>query len=192
MVSKTNNLLKLILLRKIVVFIVKIIAPIFFDKKYLQGKYFAKNGDGWFWVAKGIWRQRILGFNRSIPWPVCHTSIISNWKNIIFDLDDINNFQSPGCYFQNFSAKIILGKGTYIAPNVGLITANHDINNIEKHSLGKDINIGDRCWIGMNSVILPGVTLGNDVIVGAGSVVTKSFHENNITLAGVPAKIIKK
>ena len=52
--------------------------------------------------------------------------------------------------------------------------------------------IGDNCWIATNAVILPGVELGEHVIVGAGSVVTQSFKENNILIGGVPAKIIKK
>ncbi|EOJ3081127.1 DapH/DapD/GlmU-related protein, partial [Acinetobacter baumannii] len=52
--------------------------------------------------------------------------------------------------------------------------------------------IGDKCWIGMNSVILPGVVLGNGTIVAAGAVVTKSFKQGNIVIAGVPAKIIKE
>tara|TARA_R110001583_G_scaffold142130_1_gene294406 strand:+ start:132 stop:692 length:561 start_codon:yes stop_codon:yes gene_type:complete len=179
-------------IKGIIIFFVKIIASLFFKKKYLSGKHFKRGGSGWVWVARGIWRQRVLGFNRFIPWPMSHTSTISNWKNITFDQDDLNNFQSPGCYFQNFSGKIILGKGTYIAPNVGLITANHELSNLENHSIGKDIVLGENCWIGMNVVILPGVFLGNNVTVGAGSVVTKSFRENNIIIAGVPAKIIKK
>jgi len=123
---------------------------------------------------------------------MCHSSSISDWRNIDFNIDDLNNFQSPGCYFQNFSAKIILGKGTYIAPNVGLITANHDLNDLDKHVIGKTIELGQNCWIGMNSVIMPGVILGDSTVVGAGSVVTKSFREGNIVIAGCPAKVIKE
>lgn len=52
------------------------------------------------------------------------------------------------------------------------------------------ISIGDKCFIGANSVILPGVTLANNVIMAAGSVVTKSFHENNIIIGGNPARVI--
>ncbi|MDT4068951.1 type 8 capsular polysaccharide synthesis protein Cap8J, partial [Staphylococcus aureus] len=57
---------------------------------------------------------------------------------------------------------------------------------------GEDVKIGNYSWIGMNSVILPGVELGEHTIVGAGSVVTKSFPEGNVVIGGNPAKIIKK
>jgi acetyltransferase-like isoleucine patch superfamily enzyme len=56
---------------------------------------------------------------------------------------------------------------------------------------GKDVIIGKKCWIGMNSVILPGVCLGDHTIVGAGSVVTKSFPDGNCIIAGNPARIIR-
>ena len=47
------------------------------------------------------------------------------------------------------------------------------------------------CWIGFNAVILPGVILGDNTIVGAGSIVTKSFESGHCVIAGNPAKIIK-
>lgn len=112
-------------------------------------------------------------------------------QNIIFDYHDLNNFMVDGFYYQAPNAKILIGYGTYIASNVGLITQNHDINNLDNHSEGKDIVIGKKCWIGMNSVILPGVILGDNTIVGAGSVVTKKFEEGNVIIAGVPAKIVR-
>ena len=88
--------------------------------------------------------------------------------------------------------KIVIGEGTYIAPNVGIITTNHDLNNPDEHLGGEDVLIGKQCWIGMNSVILPGVVLGDHTIVGAGSIVTKSFHEGNCVIAGNPARKIKE
>jgi acetyltransferase-like isoleucine patch superfamily enzyme len=171
--------------------IFKVIGSIFFGKEYLIGKYFEESIQGWRWLLKGIFWQKILGINKHIPWPVSPFIIISNPNNILFDANDINNFQTFGNYFQNSEAKIYIGKGTYIAPNVGIITVNHNPNDLDKYLDGKDVIIGKKCWVGMNSIILPGVELGDNTIVGAGSIVTKSFPEGNVIIAGNPAKKIK-
>lgn len=81
-----------------------------------------------------------------------------------------------------------MGKGCYIAPNVGIITVNHDLENLNNYMEAKDVFIGQNVWIGMNSVVLPGVRLADNVIVGAGAVVTKSCIEPGQLLLGVPAK----
>ena len=168
------------------------IGRIVYPSKIFKSKHFKNiKSPGWGWVSKGIWQQKILGYNRYIQFPVNFRSIVSS-NNIEFDPNDLNNFQHFGCYFQNFSGKIILGQGTYIAPNVGIITSNHNIKNLDEHCKGKDVIIGNNCWIGMNSMILPGVKLGNHTIVGAGSIVTKSFEEGNCIIAGNPAKKIKE
>ena len=164
-------------MNKIIIFFIKYFARLFYDKKFLCGKYFKESNIGWIWVLKGIFYQKILGFNRHIPYPIAPFFKITNYKNIIFHPNDINNFQSYGCYFQSTYAKIYIGKGTQIASNVGIITSNHDIQNLNKRTKIKNIVIGKNCWIGMNSVILPGVKIGSNTIVGAGSVVTKSFKE---------------
>lgn len=170
----------------------RVLLCVFYEKKYLSGRYFENSFIGYKWALKSILHRNILRLDVPTPWPVNFTCSISNPKNITFHIDDIRNFQSPGLYIQNFKAHIYIGKGSYIAPNVGLITANHNINNLDVHEDGKDINIGKKCWIGMNSVILPGVILGDRTIVAAGSVVTKSFPEGNAVIGGVPAKFIKK
>jgi len=61
-------------------------------------------------------------------------------------------------------------------------------NDVE---MGAPITIGDNAWLGGRVTILPGVTLGNNVVVGAGSVVTKSFGDD-VVIAGNPARIIKQ
>lgn len=165
-----------------------------YKKQYIKGRYFDSiRGEGWHWVFRAFFFQKILGINRDIPWPVSPGVKIYLPKkdNIVFDADDLNNFQTNGTYFQAIG-KIIIGKGTYIASNVGIITANHDINNLDKHCEVRDVILGEKCWIGMNSVILPGVELGPKTIVGAGSIVTKSFLDGNCVIAGNPARIIKK
>lgn len=123
-----------------------------------------------------------------MPWPCALTCKIANPDGITFHPDDLNNFQSPGTYFQCFKERIVMGKGTYIAPNVGIITVNHDPRDLDSHLKGEDVVIGCSCWIGMGSVVLPGVTLADRTIVGAGAIVTKSSFQPGMTLVGVPAK----
>jgi len=172
--------------------IFRLLCSIFFNKKYLTGKYFDESLMGWRWVLRSIVWQKFYGFNRHIPWPASPFITISSSDNIEFDINDINNFQTYGTYFQNFGGRIVIGKGTYIAPNVGLITSNHDPKDLDKHLDSQDIIIGRKCWIGINAVLLPGVTLGDHTIVGAGSIVTKSFPDGNVIIAGNPAKMIRK
>lgn len=176
----------------IVVPVLRRISFVFFDRRLLKGRYFDNTIAGWIWVFKGIWFQKILGFNRHLPFPANHTVTISLAENLVLGENTLNNFQSSGTYFQNFSAKITLGDNCYVAPNVGIITANHNPENLNEHLQGENVIIGNSCWIGMNSVILPGVSLGENTIVGAGSVVTKSFLEGNVIIAGNPAKVIRR
>lgn len=89
--------------------------------------------------------------------------------------------------------KVKIGDNCLIAPQVGIYTACHPLEEdvrISGLELGKPITIGNNCWIGGHAVINPGVTLGDNVVVGSGSVVTKSFP-SNVVIAGNPAKIIK-
>lgn len=169
-----------------------ILGRLFYPKYIFTSRYFKfYNSKGWKWIIKCFLWQKIYGINRHVKWPVSQFNFIVSPQNLIFDIDDLHNFMGRGCYFQALRSKIYIGKGTYIAANVGLITENHDIYNPSKRALAKDVFIGANCWIGMNSVILPGVILGDNTTVGAGSVVTKSFLEGNCVIAGNPAKIIK-
>lgn len=171
------------------------IGYVFYDPHYLKGKEFSshKYSNGWRWVMECFFIQKVVGYQRHIPFPVSFRSQFMNWENFIFDVDDLANFQKGGCYFQAAAdAHIRIGKGTCIAANVGIITANHDPYDLEKHMPGKDVNIGEKCWIGMNATLLPGVTLGDGTVVGAGSVVTKSFPNGHCVIAGNPAKVIKE
>mgnify|MGYP006150786201 FL=1 len=98
---------------------------------------------------------------------------------------------SSGCYLQAGNG-IVIGSGTIWASNVVIVSANHDLSKEDKRwEPNTPVVIGEDCWIGANACIMPGVTLGKRVIVGAGSVVTKSFSQDDIAIAGNPAKIIK-
>ena len=87
---------------------------------------------------------------------------------------------------------VSIGNNTMIAPDVSFTT--HDASACYYIKGASDlfgrINIGDNCFIGMGSIVLPGVTIADNCIVGAGSVVTKSFDVPNSVIAGNPARII--
>ncbi len=173
----------------------KVILIFHYDKKYVQGRFFEGSyrgifAIGWKWIVTDYKQCKRQGVNLTTRYPVSAFNTVVYPENIEFHPNDLNMFQGFGKYFQA-RGRISIGKGSYIAPNVGLITANHEIGNLDNHQPPKEIVIGNCCWIGMNSVILPGVMLGDNTIVGAGSVVTKSFQEGHCIIAGNPAKLIR-
>ena len=94
-------------------------------------------------------------------------------------------------YFEGFG-KIEIGDCVSISNAVSIISTEHRFNMDcfkDSGSTYKKVKIGSNVWIGSRAIILGGVTIGNNVIVGAGSVVTKDVV-SNIVVAGVPAKEI--
>ena len=91
------------------------------------------------------------------------------------------------------SMKVKIGSNVMFGPGVHLYTATHPLDKTERRLLeiAKPITIGDDCWIGGQSVICPGVTIGAGTVIGAGSVVTKDIPENCLAV-GNPAKVIRK
>jgi hypothetical protein len=134
------------------------------------------------------YNQFVKGHASNCYWPVSTSSIVSNPQNIYCGIETSPGF-SNGNYIQALG-KIYIGDYTQIAPNVGIITGNHDLYDNSKHII-KEVNIGKYCWIGMSAVILPGVKLGDYTIVAAGSIVTKSFEDGYCVIGGNPAKLIK-
>lgn len=134
--------------------------------------------------------QKIFRINAEVPFMVHYTSTVS--KTVVLGKNVAPYFANcGGCYIQGINT-IFIGDHCIFAPGVKIISANHNINDLSKHdkNIGP-IRIGSNCWIGTNAVVLPGVQLGDNVIVGAGSVVTKSFGAD-VIIAGNPAKIIKQ
>ena len=101
-----------------------------------------------------------------------------------------NVFINSGCKFQD-QGGVYIGENSLIGHNVILATLNHDVDPYHRADLHpKPIHIGKRVWIGSGSMILPGITIGDNSIVGAGSIVTKDVPPN-VIVAGNPAKFIK-
>lgn len=116
----------------------------------------------------------------------------------VIGLNDIiigeDTFIGGGTLFTGGNGKIKIGNYCDISNRVILATGTHLIDPIGKRMAGEgrcfDIIIGDGVWIGIGSTILPGITIGNNSIVGAGSIVTRNVEAYTI-VAGVPAKPIK-
>ncbi len=92
------------------------------------------------------------------------------------------------------TCEIKIGKNCFMAPRTCIYTACHSLKPEERNTptcFGKPVTIGKNVWIGGNCVVLPGVTIGDNVVVAAGSVVTKNVPDN-VMVAGNPVKIIKK
>lgn len=136
--------------------------------------------------------QYILGFNKSCHWPVHISSVISGSQYIKTGIGTAPGL-SNGCYiFASKDARITIGDYVIIAPNTCIAGYNHDtFDHREYISKGETI-IGEYSWIGMNSIILPGVVLGKHTIVAAGAVVTTSHNEGYVVLAGNPAVVIRQ
>lgn len=101
-----------------------------------------------------------------------------------------NVFINHACTFLDLGG-ITIEDDVLIGPKVSLITENHPVNPNERKMLDlKAVVVKRNAWIGANSTILPGVTIGENSVVAAGSVVTKDVPANTV-VAGVPAKIIK-
>lgn len=101
-----------------------------------------------------------------------------------------NVFINSDCKFQD-QGGIFIGDGVLIGHNVVLATLNHDMSPEKRRGMyPKPIKIGKNVWIGSNSTVLPGVTVGDNAVIGAGSVVTKDIPKNTVA-AGNPARVIK-
>lgn len=139
-------------------------------------------------LLKHIFIQKVCRINSHVSWPVHWTSKIQCPEKI--HRGTRNPGLSVGCYLDGRNG-IILGKNVWIGPKVSIISMNHDPNNHYKYIKTNPILIGDNCWLGTGVIVLPGVRLGNHVVCAAGSVITKSFPEDNILLGGIPARVKK-
>ena len=101
--------------------------------------------------------------------------------------------------FLNFGCTILdvvsvrIGAGTQVGPGVQILTADHPRDPVQRDRMlefGRPVIIGRNVWIGGGALILPGITVGDNAIVGAGSVVTRDVRAG-ATVAGNPARLLR-
>lgn len=122
------------------------------------------------------------------------------WINPPFYCDYGTHIQVGKNFFANYNCtildvgKVIIGDNCQMASNVAIYTAGHPIHPAARNTAfeyGIDVVIGDNVWIGGNTVICPGVHIGNHCVIGAGSVVTKDIPDWSIA-AGNPCRVLRK
>lgn len=123
--------------------------------------------------------------------------IISSYDNINIFIDE--DFSCHGVYMELHDEpfkNIKIGKDCMFSWDILIRNSDgHAIYDIESKKLlneGGDIVIGDHVWVGRSTTILKKATIPSNSIVGIGAIVNKSFETNNIVIAGIPAKIVKR
>ena len=153
-------------------------------------------------------RQKQAVFNEEVD-PVKGMEIIKGWfgstgENLYINtrlmVDYGVNIHLGENFYSNWNltmldvCPITIGDNAMIGPNCQFLTPLHPLDPDERNSgleFGKPITIGKNFWAGGGVIVLPGVTLGDNVVAGAGAVITKSFGDN-VVLAGNPARVIKE
>ncbi len=123
----------------------------------------------------------------------------SAWVESPFNCDYGYNIKAGKGFYANHGctildcAPVVFGDNCLLAPGVVISTAGHPLDPVDRASgdeFAKAITIGHDVWLGANVTVCPGVTIGNNVVVGAGSVVVKDLPANSVCV-GSPAKVIR-
>ncbi|MCL2049225.1 MAG: sugar O-acetyltransferase [Defluviitaleaceae bacterium] len=110
------------------------------------------------------------------------------------------NIKVGSNFYANFDCIILdvcevnIGDNVFFAPRVNIYTAAHPVEAQARNSLlelGKPVNIGNSVWLGGGTIVLPGVTIGDNSVIGAGSVVTRDIP-SNVVAAGNPCRVLRQ
>lgn len=122
------------------------------------------------------------------------------WINAPFHCDYGWNIEVGDNFFANYNltildvGKVTIGGNVQFAPNVSIYTAGHPLHPDSRNSgyeYGLPVTIGDNVWIGGNVVLLPGVTVGSNSVIGAGSVVSRDIPEW-VVAVGSPCRVVRR
>ncbi|GEN72685.1 MULTISPECIES: sugar O-acetyltransferase [Chryseobacterium] len=132
--------------------------------------------------------KRILGSTKE------HICIEPNfWCDYGYNIEVGENFYANHNLTILDCAKVKFGNNVFIGPNCSFYTAGHPLDAKQRNEgleYAHPITVGDNVWLGGNVVVLPGVSIGNNAVIGAGSVVTKNIPDYAVAV-GNPCKVIK-
>ncbi len=115
------------------------------------------------------------------------------WCDYGYNIEIGENFYANHNLVILDGAKVIFGDNVFIAPDCGFYTAGHPLD-VERRNQGLEyaypITVGNNVWFGGGVKVMPGVTIGNNVVIAAGSVVTRDIPDN-VLAGGVPCKVIR-
>lgn len=157
---------------------VSIHSPVHSGMIFIQKTSLNINGD---WIVKG--KVRLKGGENSF---------IFIGKNGV--LETGNEFFTNGPVGINCTKNLTFGSNCLLAHNIEILDSDfHSIYNLDGELINPDkpIIIGNRVWIGSNTLVLKGTKIGSDIIIGAGSILNNEYLQDNSIYAGVPAKLIK-
>jgi acetyltransferase-like isoleucine patch superfamily enzyme len=177
--------------------------------KSLEGKLY-KAADYELFTKRQYTKEQIFRFNSLPPSEVEKRNEIirklfsgTGERFIIeppFYCDYGSNISIGNNFYSNFNltildcAKIGIGDNVLIGPNVGIYAAGHPVHHelrIQEYEFAFPVYIGSNVWIGGSAVINPGIKIGDNSVIGSGSVVTKDIP-SNVVAAGNPCRVIRE
>ena len=178
-------------------------------EKMAAGEWYDANFDPELIAARERTAELCHAFNHTPPGDkaACATALKAVFPNLDEDVTILppcqtdygtncfigaGTFINHGAYLMD-GAKITIGAHCFIGPNLGCYTAEHALD-VERRNRGleraRPITIGDNCWLGGDVKVLPGVTIGEGAVIGAGSIVTKDVPPF-VVAVGNPCRVLR-
>lgn len=135
-------------------------------------------------ILKALFQTNPENIDIAIPFDTDYGWNVSFGKNV---------FLNTNCYLMD-GGGITFGDNVFVGPNCGFYTATHPLKYNDRNKgleLAEPIDVGSNTWFGGNVAVLPGVTIGEGSVIGAGSVVTKDIPPNSLAV-GNPCKVIRQ
>lgn len=179
-------------------------------EKAAEGLLYNANYDKEILDDMGKAKRVLYDYNNLPPWEkdkrdhLIKSFLSKTGKNVTilspFYCDYGYNIEIGENFFSNMNlvildgAKVRIGDNAFIAPNVGIYTAGHPLD-VEQRNEGLEyaypVTIGNNVWIGAHVAVLPGVTIGDNSVIGAGSIVSKDIPSNVLAI-GNPCRVIRE